>query len=179
MQNSYITINKLDLCCWITGILILIIALILCICNLKKEEEDSWIIKATGEEYQLFIHKTPEEGLYDALTFYDVKFPDIVYAQALLETGGFTSSLCTDNNNLFGLYNSTKGEYHSFEHWGESVLAYAKYIQRRYKPKEDYYKFLQRIRYASDPDYISKLRDIVKYNDKRGTEKICNKRDRN
>lgn len=116
----------------------------------------------------VFMDSTAKEGLIDALEYYDIHHPDIVYAQAILETGHFRSIGCLEHNNLFGLYNSRANRYCRFDHWTESVIAYKEWIQKRYKPPEDYYKFLQRIRYASDPQYISKLKQIVKKeNDKR------------
>ena len=114
-----------------------------------------------------FMDKPPKEGLYDALKYYDIQYPEIVYAQALLETGHFKSVGCLKHNNLFGLYNSKAKRYHRFDHWTESVIAYKKWIQERYKSPEDYYKFLDRIRYASDPEYTNKLKQIVNNNDKR------------
>lgn len=116
----------------------------------------------------VFINKPAKEGLREALEFYGVQHSDIVYAQAVLETGHFKSVGCLRHNNLFGLYNSKAKRYCRFNHWTESVIAYKEWIQRRYKPPEDYYKFLSRIHYAEDPTYISKLKQIVKKeNDKR------------
>ena len=112
-----------------------------------------------------FIGKSAEEGLREALSFYKVEHPDIVYAQAILETGHFKSMGCIKDNNLFGLYNSKANRYCRFNHWTESVIAYKEWIQRRYKPPENYYKFLMRIRYASHPQYIPKLKQIVKKED--------------
>lgn len=115
-----------------------------------------------------FYDKSASEGLREALEFYDIQHPDVVYAQAILETGYFKSAGCLRHNNLFGLYNSKAKRYCRFNHWTESVIAYKEWIQRRYKPPEDYYKFLSRIHYAEDPAYISKLKQIVKKeNDKR------------
>lgn len=113
----------------------------------------------------VFMDRTAKEGLIDALKYYDIQHPDIVYAQALLETGHFKSVGCLKHHNLFGLYNSKAKRYCRFNHWTESVIAYKEWIQRRYKPPEDYYKFLSRIGYASDPTYISKLKQIVKKQD--------------
>ena len=113
----------------------------------------------------VFMDRTAKEGLIDALEYYDIHHPNIVYAQAVLETGHFKSEGCLKHNNLFGLYNSKAKRYCRFNHWTESVIAYKEWIQRRYKPPEDYYKFLSRIRYASDPTYISKLKQIVKKQD--------------
>ena len=132
-----------------------------------KEYKPSEAKVDTLEYKQHFHSKSPQDGLIEALIYYDVKYPHIVYAQALIETGNFKSSLCLNDNNLFGLYNSRRGRYHRFDHWTESVIAYKDFIQHRYKPPEDYYKFLQRIGYAEDPNYISKLKGIVNRNDKR------------
>ena len=89
----------------------------------------------------------------------DIKHPEIVLAQAKLETGGYTSRLCRQHGNLFGL-NSSKG-YRKYSHWTESVVAYKKLIQSKYKGG-DYYAFLVKIRYATDKNYISKLKKLVK-----------------
>lgn len=113
----------------------------------------------------VFMEKPAKEGLKEALTYYNIQHSDIVYAQAILETGYFKSVGRLKHNNLFGLYNSKAKRYCRFNHWSESVIAYKEWIQRRYKPPEDYYKFLSRIGYASDPTYISKLKQIVKKQD--------------
>lgn len=109
-----------------------------------------------------FFSKSPQEGLYEALLYYDIQHPDIVYAQALLETGYFKSKGCTRDHNLFGLYSSKYKRYCKFNHWTESVKAYKEWIQNRYKPPSNYYEFLRRIHYAEDPTYITKLKQIVK-----------------
>lgn len=109
-----------------------------------------------------FFDKSPEEGLREALDYYGVMHPNIVYAQAVLETGHFKSDLCLNNNNLFGLYDSRKKEYYTFSHWTESVEAYIDYIQYKYKPPNDYYTFLEELPYAEDKEYINKLKNIVK-----------------
>lgn len=139
-------------------------------CKREREYEPSKTKTNSFKYMQHFYSKSPQDGLMEALTYYDVKYPHIVYAQAFLETGNFKSDLCLGDNNLFGLYNSSKGRYHRFDHWVESVVAYKDFIQRRYKPPEDYYKFLQRIGYAKDPSYIGKLKKVVNKNDKRRSE---------
>lgn len=127
------------------------------------------------EEVVTFFDKSPEEGLMDALIYFDVQHPHIVYAQAILETGNFTSKVCKENNNLFGLYDSRNKKYYAFNHWSESIIAYINYIQYKYSPPKDYYKFLQDIGYAEDPNYVTKLRIIVERNGKRRDTELSNK----
>ena len=105
--------------------------------------------------------------MLEALNYYGVKHPNIVYAQAVLETGNFKSDLCINGNNLFGLYNSKKKRYYTFDHWKDCIIAYKEMIQYKYKPPNDYYKFLSDIGYAEDPNYINKLKGIVSRNDKK------------
>lgn len=113
-----------------------------------------------------FHTKSPKEGLIDAIKYHNLHNSDIIYAQAQLETGNFTSTLCIEHNNLFGLYDSKNKQYYKFEHWVESVIAYKKYIQNKYIVNEDYYDFLNRINYAEDPNYILKVKILVKQNNK-------------
>lgn len=111
------------------------------------------------EQPEFFLHDTPNDSLVlQACAYYGLKHDTIILTQAKLETGNYRSYQCRVNNNLFGLYNSTKMEYYKFNHWSESVEAYKKWIQYRLKDEEDYYFFLSRIGYAEDPDYISKLK---------------------
>lgn len=114
------------------------------------------------EQPEFLLSEKPNDDLMAVLEYYNVKHKNIVYAQAILETGHFRSKVCREYNNLFGLYNSRSKDYYRFNHWSESVVAYLNYIQYRYKPPDDYYKFLEEIGYAEDPQYITKLKNIVK-----------------
>ena len=108
-----------------------------------------------------FENKTPEEGIDEALLYYDIKHPTIVKAQAILETAHFSSDLCVKNNNLFGLYDSKNKRYYSYNHWWESIEAYKKLIQRKYDNSKYYYMFLEDIKYAKDKEYTNKLKKIA------------------
>ena len=108
-----------------------------------------------------FENKTPEEGIDEALQYYKIEHPTIVKAQAILETGNFTSNLCIKNNNLFGLYDSKNKRYYSYNHWWESIEAYKKLIQKKYDNSKYYYMFLEDIKYAKDKEYINKLKEIA------------------
>lgn len=100
-------------------------------------------------------------NLATVLERHGILHPRIVIAQALLETGYFTSRVCLECNNLFGLRRPKDGSYYEFDNWEESVKAYRDYIQYRYKDG-DYYQFLQRIGYAEDPNYVSKVKQIAR-----------------
>ena len=124
--------------------------------NIKIENKDSVSVQWRQNHFLL-----SEENLYNELVAQGVDFPEIVTAQAILETGHFKSYACLQQNNLFGLRDN-KGKYMSFPHCTDAVAAYKKYIQRYNHPvPEDYYAYLQELGYAEDPQYIDKLKQIV------------------
>lgn len=106
------------------------------------------------------------DNLKKCIEYYEIDCGDWVYAQAVLETGNFTSGQFKKKNNLFGLYNSSKRSYFSFGHWSLSVKAYKNMIQRegRYNEKkynsDNYGEYLRKIGYAEDKSYIVKLQKI-------------------
>ena len=113
------------------------------------------------------IGQTTKEVLIE-LKKQKVKYPEIVLAQSILETGWYDCKNCSlDNNNLFGLWNYKK-QYYYYTNWKESIGGYKRGIQYKYFKKEykDYYHFLSEIGYATDPQYIIKIKNIVKKNEK-------------
>lgn len=106
-------------------------------------------------------HALTVKNLYQALDRYGILHKDVVLAQALLETGYFTSRVCRENNNLFGLRRPSDGSYYSFARWEDSVRAYRDYVQYKYQGG-DYYDFLTRIGYAEDREYVTKVRNIAR-----------------
>jgi len=102
---------------------------------------------------------TPQE-VYAECVLQDLKYPKIVTAQSIQETGWYRSYNCTKRNNLFGL--RVNHEYKVFTDWKESVTYYKDHIQNRYNNGEYYYDFLDRIGYASDSLYNQKVKSIVK-----------------
>lgn len=84
---------------------------------------------------------------------------EIVLAQARLETGNFTSRMCKERHNLFGIKHGKR--YARYRTWQESVADYKARISSRYDGKENYYAFLHRIGYASDKRYTAKVRNII------------------
>lgn len=121
----------------------------------EKVEEEAASVKWRQNHFIL-----SDENLYNELVAQGVDFPEIVQAQAILETGHFKSYACLQQNNLFGL-RKRDGTYMSFDHWTDAVAAYKKFIQKYNPPPNDYYKYLQDLGYAEDPNYIAKLKQIV------------------
>ena len=108
-----------------------------------------------------FLHgELNDSTLYLALEYYNIKHPRIVLAQAKLESGNYTSAHCVKRNNLFGLYNSKRKEYYSFDHWTDCIEGYKNMIEYKHRDGEDYYDFLIRIKYATDPTYVDKVKRI-------------------
>ena len=134
-------------------------------------------IQSSNMEKEMIIimdkkNEFTEEKLIIALKRLNIKFPYIVYAQAELETGGFTSKIFRENNNLFGMkearsrINTAIGTQHNhayYETWMESVYDYAFYSStylHKIKNESDYFAYLAES-YAEDPNYITKLKNII------------------
>jgi hypothetical protein len=130
------------------------------VCDKPHTQEDSTTIVLQQPEF-LLSHPITVERLYEACDYYNIQYPDIVIAQAILESGFFKSNICVEHNNLFGLYNSRIKEYYHFDHWAESVKAYRDKVQYKYEGG-DYYEWLQEIGYAEDTLYIPKVKNLVK-----------------
>lgn len=105
----------------------------------------------------------------------NVKYPSVVYAQAVLETANFSSPIFFENNNLFGMKlaklrsTTAKGEQYNhavYDSWRESVLDYA-LLQCKYMSnittQDDYMSYLRSV-YAEDPVYTLKLTKIINQN---------------
>ena len=101
-----------------------------------------------GQTREQVLHEIKRQG---------IPHPNIVLAQARLETGNFKSDRCRRDHNLFGIKHGKK--YARYRTWQESVADYKARISTRYKGG-DYYAFLRRIGYAKDPKYIAKLKQF-------------------
>lgn len=128
---------------------------------IKKESMDNIVTKIDTIKKDSVNVTLTDDSLLEELQARNIAHPKIVLAQAKLETGNYTSKVCLTHNNLFGL-RKADGSYYKFNHWKESVQAYKDYIQYKYKPPSNYYKFLEDIGYAEDKSYTDKLKKIVK-----------------
>lgn len=100
-------------------------------------------------------------NLYAEIIRNGILHPKIVLAQAILETGWFTSPVCRNKHNLFGLTNPQTGKYFEFGHWTESVRAYYTKVQYRYKGG-NYLLWLKDIGYAENPNYIREVIGVLR-----------------
>lgn len=95
------------------------------------------------------------ENVYNELLKNDIQEPLIVLAQVYHETGNLKSNICLTKNNLLG-FNTNKG-YRKFDSWQECIV-YAKTWQDKRYQGGDYFMFLKKIGYATDINYIKKLK---------------------
>lgn len=140
-----------------------------------------------GKNTNYKLNKTINIEQIDSLSLQDsvkqfikqmnLNHPDIVYAQAVLESGNFTSNLFINNHNTFGMKEplvrntvalGTKNGYAYYKNWEHSIIDYALYQSTylmdrghyRSLSRQSYLEFLAR-NYASDSNYISKLTKII------------------
>lgn len=114
--------------------------------------------------------------IYETILKFEIEHPEIVFAQAVLESGNFNSPLFKSNNNLFGMKyperreTTAKGKrngYALYNDWEQSVLDYSLYQKSILKGKtisdDAYLNFLKR-RYAEHPEYIYLIKRLVAKN---------------
>ena len=125
---------------------------------------------------------TPLE-LYNEILEQELEYPDVVFAQAILESGAFSSKVYKNNNNLFGmrvpykretLAKGSKYGYALYNYWQESVADYALYqefyLEKRNKKnikvtREQYFAHLDKT-YSESSVYVKSLKRVIKENSK-------------
>lgn len=138
--------------------------------SIKKEIRNSYkfdteyVVKSQYDSVSFFNEVPNDTSVLKCIIYYNLLYPNIVSAQAKLESGHYRSNLALKHNNLFGIYDNKHKRYAHFNHWTQSVLAYKHWVQYKYSPFKDssYYEFILRINYAEDQKYINKLKQIVK-----------------
>lgn len=137
---------------------------------------------------QMVVDDDHDQFTPDALRAYiyqlGIKHPDVVYAQAILETGNFSSRIFKENNNLFGMkyvdtvrhkrlgarYRPTVAIGEQYEHakykdWRKSVedyLLWQQQFKRTPIETERQYLYLLDQRYAVRGKYV-KVLNVVLY----------------
>lgn len=126
-------------------------------------------------EKAIVIQKTDEfekEKLVQMLKDLNIKYPYIVLAQSIQETGHWKSGIFLENHNLFGMKEAsrrittaegTNRNHAYYNHWRESVYDYAFY-QCRYlsgiKSESEYYQYLGAT-YAEDSGYVNAIKGVI------------------
>lgn len=114
-------------------------------------------------------------SLYKTIVDMDILFPDIVFAQAVIESGNFTSKLTKVNNNIFGMrlprrrettaIGESKSGYAIYCSWIDSVKDYLHwqnyFMKGKEMSREEYLSLLDRV-YAEDERYVSVIRKKIK-----------------
>ena len=100
-----------------------------------------------------------------------MNYIDIVYAQAIIESGSFKSGLCRNNNNIFGMRLAhsrkttaigTRHGYAKYEDWKRSVDDYVLFQNSLKKmTREQYLKYLNK-RYSATQNYSFLLLKTIK-----------------
>ena len=126
-------------------------------------------------ERDIYMSSLTPELFIEALYYAEIISPQIAYKQAQIETGGFRSNLLWRGNNLFGMKMARKRPttatyivygHAAYSHWYDSIKDYALWQQwhkERGYSLDNYLEFLQEIGYATDRNYIKKLKSISDY----------------
>lgn len=92
-------------------------------------------------------------------------YPDIVKAQSILETGYFTSRLCREDRNYFGMTSYYSNRYAKYKHWKHSVRAYSAWQKRRFAEnpnmtRKSYLKMLDN-KYCWEVNYSERIMKLM------------------
>lgn len=122
------------------------------------------------------INMSIEDSVIMEIKRLNLSHPHIVLAQAQLESGNFTSKIFRKYNNMFGMRiaksrptvsRKSQNNWAVYSNWRESLIDYALYQSSylRNKSESEYFLFLSK-NYASDPEYIEKVKSRSNKNKK-------------
>lgn len=113
-----------------------------------------------------------QDKLVSELKRLHIKFPYIVLAQSILETGHYTSVIFLENNNLFGMKypngrittcTGVSNDHAVYDDWYQSMYDYSLYsclYLKNINTEEEYYTYLK-LYYAESSTYIETLQSII------------------
>lgn len=143
----------------------------------SPDETNKMSIKLLPQEIKVLVIKEnnsfSKSKLVKEMKKLRVRFPHIVYAQAVKESG-FNSPIFRENNNMFGMKLAVSrpttaiGESRNhaiYNNWRDCVIDYLLYQScylRHITTEDDYYKYLRS--YAEDPNYVESIKKLsLKY----------------
>lgn len=116
-------------------------------------------------------NKFSEKALMQYMKAINIKFPEVVFQQAKLESGNFNSHLFKTKHNLFGMKKAMQratlsigmpNQYAYFKSWKECVIDYALYQSRYFskvKTQEEYINELCKS-YAENGNYKKLITEL-------------------
>jgi flagellum-specific peptidoglycan hydrolase FlgJ len=115
--------------------------------------------------------KFSKERFVEELKNKKIKFPHIIMAQAILESGFGKSQIFKENNNLFGMRlarsrmttaSKAKSNFAYYDKWQDCVLdmGYYQASLNNLNTEEKYFLFLGAI-YAQNSEYVVHLKNII------------------
>lgn len=128
-------------------------------------EEGFYAIESSEEAFS-------QQALVEELKKLNVRFPEIILAQSILETGHYTSRIFEENNNLFGMKEAkarsttalgTQLGHAYYNNWKESVLDYALFqnaYMNKIRKEKQYLKYLDK-NYAEASNYDKTILQII------------------
>ena len=137
--------------------------------DLYQEQIDSLINEVDSLKFRYEqLHELSWENIDYWIDHLEIEHPEIVKQQIALETGMLTSTICAENNNLFGMKEPRVRETtalgtqhgHAYYHnYIDSIKDYKLWQDYSYSGG-DYYGFLNRVGYAEANHYIAALKTI-------------------
>ena len=155
--------------------------------NATDEAFETELEEMPYEEKVIIINEIEKEAfsqdaLVEELKRLNIRFPHIVLAQSMLETGHFESNVFRANNNLFGMKQArqrcttargTNLNHAYYDNWKESVMDYALFQSaylRDLKTEAQYFSYLDR-NYAEAQNYDQAVKNMI---DKYDLEQLFN-----
>lgn len=148
------------------GALILVALFVLTSLTKNKKEDDP---------NEVINDSFTKQALVDEIKCHKFKFPDIILAQAVLESGHFKSAVFKANNNLFGmkqpkkrynLCNGTNLNHALYDNWKlcveDRMIYEALYLHNM--SRKQYKRFLDKT-YAKGKNYSGALEKLIVSND--------------
>lgn len=175
-DSKTLSFKKLD--GWFVGLIMIISISSFGLGWILSYHNDVKKINQYDEEAKLMLIKNgdrfSEEKLILFIQELNFKYPELVYAQASLESGSeFNSTLNKQNNNFFGMKNANKriniqsGEQNGHAYyfsWRHSIIDYALFCATYlsdFKTKEEYYQYIER-NYSETPGYVDRVKALEK-----------------
>ena len=128
-------------------------------------ESEMFTIEAESDSFS-------QEALVKELKRLNVRFPEIILAQSILETGHFSSRIFKENNNLFGMKQArarsttavgTQLNHAYYDNWKQSVMDYALFqnaYMNKLRKEKQYLNYLEK-NYAEAKDYDKTLLQVI------------------